>query len=307
MAEDEDQGGGGVNFNFIDTRAETLAAIATGIDADSLNDEGYAPLHLAKNEEVAQALVKAKADVHVRAYGEDVDLEDEGATPLHLARDAGVVRVLVEGDADTEAENGCDCTPLHRSRNAGVVDALINADANMEAEDIEGMTPLERAKNVEVARALLDGGAHIEHWRPEYGTSLVNRVGNEDIALLLVERGANVNISFELEDGRDDSAVWRHVMAENFSVIREMLRKNADVDSGDLLEATKKQSGEMIRLLIGKVGVSVTNKRGLTVLHGAKNHTKHLLDFGADVHARDNEGNTPLHTTLYGKVATLLI
>lgn len=305
-----------VDFADISTRAETLATIATGIDVNSLNDEGYAPLHLARNEEVARALVDADAEVDVRA-DEGYDGEDRESTPLHLARDAGVVRVLIGAGADVEAEDGLERTPLHRARNAGVVDALIDAEADTEAEDFDGKTPLECANNVEVARALLDGEADIDHRRVErdfffgtpfeHGTPLVNSTDNEDISLLLIERGANVNASYVHERGGEVSAVFRHVKANNFRVVREMLRKEAVVDSGDLVTATEKSSDEMLRLLIGSVGVSVTNKSGATVLHNAENHVKLLLDLGADVHARDNDGDTPLHSTISDKATVLLI
>lgn len=304
-----------VDFASISTRAGALRAIETGIDLDATNDEGYAPLHLARNEEVARALVEADADVDVRTHGCAGEDGDDGfSTPLHLARDAGVVDVLVGAGADVEAINGSEETPLHRARNAGVVDALIEAEADIEAEVAGGMeTPLERAKNVEVARALLEGGADVDHWRVDYGgfvygTPLLNSTSNEDISLLLIEHGANVNASYDHERGGEVSAVYKHVKANNFRVVREMLHKKAMVDSGDLVAATEKSRDEMLRLLIESVGVSVTNGHGHTVLHSAKDHLELLLSSsGANIHARDKAGNTPLHTNCSDKAASLFI
>lgn len=314
------------DFSLISTRAETLAAIATGIDLDSLNDDGLAPLHLARNEEVARALVDADADVDIRVQSDtdecdfidhDSDEDSEygdlvfGVTPLHLARDAGVARVLIRAGADVGARDWGRLTPLHRARSAGVVRALIEAEACTEDEDPEGKTPLEYTNDVEVARALLDGGADVNHWREDtwdttHGSPLINSTDNEDIALLLIERGADVNASYK-DSSTEVSAVWRHVRSNNFRVVREMLRKKAVVDSGDVVEAARDPSDEMLRILIGSVGVSVTNKHGETALHSARNHVKLLLDLGADVHARDNAGNTPLHTHPFGEAAVLFI
>lgn len=285
---------------------------------NSFNDEGYAPLHLARNEEVARALVNLDADVDLRVDDETHDKDDHQplreSTPLHLARDAGVVRILIESGADKEAKDWWNRTPLHCARTAGVVGALIAGKVDTEVEDRRGKTPLECAKDVEVARALLDGGADIEHWREErdtcyaYGTPLVNSADNEDISLLLIERGASVNVSYVNEGVGEVSAVWKHVKANNVRVVREMLRKNAVVDSGDLLEATRKSSDEMLRLLVeNDDDVNVKNKVGSTVLHSAGSHVKLLLDSGADVRARDKFGNTPLHTNVFGEVASLLI
>ena len=90
--------------------------------------------------------------------------------------------------------------------------------------------------------------------------------------------------------------------AGNVHVVREMLRKNVVVDSGDLVQAASRQADDMLRLLIGKVGVPVTDKAGSTVLHA-----KLLVGFGANVHARDKLGNTPLHTNVSAEVASSLI
>eukprot|EP00752_Nemacystus_decipiens_P016723 g14961.t1 len=259
---------------------------------------------------VATRLLNGGADVNAK------DADDR--TPLHLACDAGVAGVLIDAGANVTAKDDDGCTPLHSARNAGVAEALIKAGACTEIEDHEGRTPLECATDVEVVRALLDGGANLEHWRIErdelgdyvYGTPLCNSVESEDISLLLIERGAKVNVSYSEQDGGEVSAVWRHVQAGNVRVVREMLRKNVVVDFGDFMEATEQPTDEILRLMIGKVGVSVTNKENGTPLHSVTDydHAKLLIQFGANVHARDKFGNTPLHTNFVNhEIASLFI
>lgn len=252
--------------------------------------------------------------------GADINAEDsDHETPLHVACWNGKIKMsyfLLRRGGDVNAKDIDGATPLHGTRDAGVAKALIEAGACTEIEDDEGRTPLECATNVEVARALLDGGANLEHWRVEkdelgeyvYGTPLCNSVKNEDISLLLIERGANVSVSYA-EDGGEVSAVWRHVQTGNVRVVREMLHKNAAVDLGDLQEATRQPTDEILRLMIEKVGVSVADKNGCTILHNVADYdyAKLLIEYGANVHARDKFGNTPLHENMFHEVASLLI
>lgn len=98
------------------------------------------------------------------------------------------------------------------------------------------------------------------------------------------------------------------MQAGNVRVVREMLRKKVVVDWGDLLEASRKRTDEILRLMIDSVGASVADKGGCTLLYEVDSFAaKLLIESGTDVHARDKYGNTPLHGNTSYKVASLLI
>ena len=98
--------------------------------------EGQTPLHeVARtndNPEVIAALLKAGADVNVRAGG--------GRTPLHTAAkeaNPAVVAVLLEAGADVDARTRDGNTPLHeaafRNPDPAVLELLVKAGADLQA------------------------------------------------------------------------------------------------------------------------------------------------------------------------------
>lgn len=304
-----------VDFTKITTKAEILAAIAQGLDPNALNYDGFAPLHLAQNEEVARALVGAGSRVKRRVTSENG--EYHRSTPLHMARDADVAQYLINRGASVEAEDHRGRTPLFCASTTAVLNVLIQSGADIEAVDEDGNTPIFAVKDVEQTRALVENGAYLEHWRPNcvdddfWGTPLMSRVDNEDIALLLIESGADIN-AHTGDNGpppfadKGSSALRRHIKAGNVRVVQEMVRRGVIVGYDDLHSAADRSSDEILRILIGGgTSVGVKSKDGKTVLHTTDNHTQFLLSIGADVTARDDEGNTPLHTSFAEEFALM--
>lgn len=155
---------------------------------------------------------------------------------------------------------------IHRALSASDVRSLLSAGYNVNFEEDHGCSLLHETESIEIAKALLDGGAKIEQWSINedtdyaYGTPLTSQT-NEDIALLLIERGANVNPEVIIEeDGLEKSALWKHVRHENARVVREMVRKGVRVGPHDLLAATRNSSDVILRILVKHIGESVTNK-----------------------------------------------
>ncbi len=131
-------------------------------------------------------------------------------------------------------------------------------------------------QKLEEVRALLDANPRLVEaaakWPPDGSCPLHSAAasGNLEIALLLLDRGANVNAA-----RGGDGQTPLHVAASNG---RE----------------------EMIRLLLARgAEISATTKEGFTPLHEAATHQRVavaalLLDAGADVNAAGKAGITPL-------------
>jgi len=105
---------------------------------------GLSPLHMAKSALVAQALIKAGADVNAFGGG--------GMRPLHHAAYYGrsdVIKALIAAGAKVDAQSDDLSTPLHWAavmNQPDAVQALLQAGANPRLLDASGRDPLQRSK-----------------------------------------------------------------------------------------------------------------------------------------------------------------
>jgi len=155
----------------------------------------------------------------------------EGRTPLLLASAVGaeeLITLLIAEGADVMHKDDRDFTALHHACNRGhdaACRALLDAGIEVNASDFKGRTALHHsciapsrngrsdewmadrlARQVLTARALLDGGADVNAtdqsgWTPLF---FVCKWLNDDLALLLIERGADWNaVDADGESARD--------------------------------------------------------------------------------------------------------
>ena len=252
--------------------------LAAGADANARRDSGPTPLHLvaqgttdgdrsrkwlgAAGRTAATALLEAGAEVDARdSQGRDT----QGETPLHNAlRQDGdsavlMVELLLEAGADVNARAGYGRTPLHLAASLGRTAAtpvLIEAGAEIDARANDGHTPLHLA--------LLGGRPVIAARLQEAGADPAAPDGNGGIV---------------------DPTSCEHWGTRAFfvfataEVVADCVQGGADLHSG-----------------IPREGPSIP-----TPLHVAAVHTRDpavittLVQAGADVGARDNYGNFPLH------------
>ena len=142
-----------------------------------------------------------------------------------------------------------------------------------------------------------------------------------DIALLLLRRGADMNVL----DRSGRSPLHRALEGGRIDTVQLLLDHGADVnlqnESGTtpLILASSEGELEISRLLL-QCGADVnfksySSRNGHSSLHGAalNGHlevSRHLLGSGADVDSRDDEGHAPLNLASHGgyvQVAELLI
>ena len=169
--------------------------LAAGVDV-SAGQDGTTPLHGAVAEgrdKMAAALVQAGVEVDGR--------DDDGNTALIVAAwkgNAELTKLLLDAGADVDATDHTGWAALHRPGNMAVVTALLDAGASVSISRADGATPLSLAAvsygHVGFVEALLEGGADpnsMQDGLPVWAEAA--RVGNMEIAELLIEAGADVD------------------------------------------------------------------------------------------------------------------
>jgi ankyrin repeat protein len=255
-----------------------------------------------------------------------------GLTPLlYAARDGRteVARILVSNGADIEKRDPNDITPLHMAISNNQIEVakfLIERGAQVNVIDWHGRSPIWQAVEVrnmdldnatykngvdrepvlELIKLLLDKGADPNvrtaeappirrfilpttgtlEWVDFVGMTpflFAARAGDVAVMKLLLEKGANPKIpTFAGTTPLMAAAGMNWTVAQTY-----------DEGTEQLLEAVK---------LCFELGMSVndTNSMGLTALHAAANRPGNdpiiqwLVDHGAKLDVKDNEGRTPL-------------
>ncbi len=302
--------------------------LALGEDIQAYDSDGDTPLHLAaevENAEALRILLEAGADLSAR--------NNAGATPLHMAatnESTEILTLLLDAGADTDAGAGSFGPPLLSAivnrrgfrrgpMNEAAVNALLEAGADVNAADSAGNTPLLASMDPDRRAGLLD-----------------------DLPVRLLSLGADP----DLPDSQGRSPLYAAGAAEGPEVVQALLAAGADpqVRTNDgaspLHAAAASGRPEVITLLAG-IGLDpdVRTDDGVVPLHLAveRNNTNRgqsmtvqiegerpswmlaegeqppwvlrtlaLLEAGADPHARNAEGDTPLHLSVWHGDSTLV-
>jgi ankyrin repeat protein len=223
-------------------------------------------------------------------------------TPWAIATARGFTKIV-----DLLGENGA-LSDVFSAAYIGDVDTLVAAwevqpsllHAEDPAEDFKRITPMHHAiagGHADVAAWLTARGARIE---PHSGWLLTHAAvqNRDDLVELLLDNGADVHRAGILGplDG-DDRSVADLLVARGFDV-------NADSDYGAMLvracrgDVSNHEASRVEALLAYGADVN-QDHYGLTALHyatraGRTELMQLLLDHGANVHCRDNDGLTPL-------------
>ncbi len=307
------------------------ALIQAGADVNARNHNGETPLLWAstsgKPAAVVSALIQAGADVNARSAS--------GSTPLFRAGNPAVVSALIQAGADVNARDNNGNTPIFWASASGkpaAVSALIQASADVNARNDNGETPIFWTGNPAVVSALTQAGADVNARDNNGNTPLfgghtplfwASEKIPEVIFPALIQAGADVNAK---NDKGETPLFW----TKNPAVVSALIQAGADVNARDnagktvLQYAKEKKRGDDITKLLKERGAkeetvtlpgdkksapsnkkkNVPNERdarGRTRLmlavrkNGSEGEIQSLLRQGADVNARDNDGNTALH------------
>ena len=252
-------------------------------------------------------------------------------------RYTGIVKTLLDAGAVVDTPWGRDgSTALieaARVANLATVQLLLGHGADVNAQNTYGATALmavvnsgsssadaqEMARRLEIARVLLDKGADpdvrmrsMQTWQP---TALLVAIdsGRAPMALLLIERGADVNAGTAYQGGdmRQLSALMRAARAGQAEVVAALLAKGAEVharnENGNdaLMEsalADAPSAAVAKALLDGGADAHAVNVNQRTALMFIARQramvdlefVRLLLEHGAQIEAIDKEGRTPL-------------
>ena len=337
-------------------------------DVDDRGIDGRTPLHMAVDSgllEVTRILIERGASINARdssdrtplrptfrdksrtfddtyfdvvlyllEHGADVDVQadTEHSTPLHLALYHGgfkVARLLLDRGVNINVQDKKGRTPLHEALTElddsfpdYFVDAVrfsLDHGADVDVGDGNGSTPLHvisQYGNVKAARLLLEHGARVDAQDNRHSTPLhvASRCGNTEVAYLLLEHGANIIARNKQGQTPQHLLLAMESVGLDIGPIRSFLERDAAVDVVDYNHSTllhkASYDGNAIaaQLLLERgANVNARNEEGDTPLHRALvqlvdgceayffDTIQVLLEHGADVDALDSNHSTPLH------------
>lgn len=266
---------------------------------DALNDEDYVK---------ASSLIKRGADVNAH--------DEDGVTPLPLALIGGAFEVadlLIAHGADVNAKDADGWAPLHF-----LADFLANTSASeIDAEWI--------ANTIDAVSWLFENGANINA-KDEYGNTPLHMTGASNasvsIVVRLIKHGADIEAKNVLgatplhaataTTGAILSRLARLGISDT-KIIAHMRDFGIDFTASEVEEYRENpapNATKVAALLIKKgADVHATDKFGSTPLHGAiltddAETITLLIKAGAYLEATENNGNTPLLIAAYANALT---
>ena len=248
-----------------------------GADINACCADGLTPLHIALRDghlEIGKWLLDHGADVTCQTT--------RGSTPLHFAIECGhieVCRMVLERNADFNSlRNSNGSTPLLLALERGhpiVAQLLLDHNADVHARSNSRSSPLHIATSkgyLEVARTLLERNAEVD--LPNYHGStpllLASELGHTDIVHLLLDHNADL----DARDADGDSPLHCAAYNGQLEVARILLKFNVEVDSRN------------------NMGMTPLHRALMSFEEGSTGVVRLLLDCGADVQARNLNGET---------------
>eukprot|EP00397_Hematodinium_sp_SG-2012_P021703 GEMP01022441.1.p1 GENE.GEMP01022441.1~~GEMP01022441.1.p1 ORF type:complete len:581 (+),score=145.98 GEMP01022441.1:147-1889(+) len=256
-----------------------------------------------------ETLIKRKADSMLR--------DGYGRTPMHHAASLGhedVIRYLHSVGARVDIADNIGQQPLHNAAMGSrrTLSVLVELKASPAADDKYGRTPLHIAAmdgRVEECELLISLKAETETaTKCETPLRIAIRAGQHACIVRLVECKADIDSKDAAEGGTPmHLAAVSHILPclDNLIKLRADLEKRDAFNLTPLHLAARTNGYEAVIMLVtrgAKVG-GVGGARNQTALHmavvfSALETIKTLLEHGADIEARDDQGCTPLHVAV---------
>ncbi|KAL6832212.1 ankyrin repeat-containing domain protein [Trichoderma camerunense] len=240
----------------------------------------------------------------------NVEAQDwDGATPLHTAARKGrvnMINLLLEFKADIHSRSRKEETPLHMAvAHPDAVEALLKAGADPNSVAWDRETPLHRAVRQECwqsAVCLHNHAADPHKLDSKKQSPLYYAIAKDHLATVekfIKDHDASVNLSAIMSWAIKYAActVFNYFMSLIHTTVNNFHEFKADL----LHDAVMGKSIEILDSFLRRSGVDANLLRnGSTALHlvaqnGYVYHVQKLIEFKANVDARDGENRTPLH------------
>ncbi|HXI85189.1 MAG TPA: ankyrin repeat domain-containing protein [Verrucomicrobiae bacterium] len=293
--------------------AKVEQLLKDGADVNASDEYGRTPLHYA----VLNQLRGAEFVELLMAKGADPNAQDtDGSTPLHFAGENGwhnvaAVRALITHGADLNVKDKQRRTPI-QTANAwiawDVVDVLAAAGADLDIYTAARIGKAERVTELLNANPKLVNKLEppkLPGWDPN-GTPLDEAAmgGNAEVVRLLLDRGAHLSGDSTVFDVAQN---WNR--RDALAVLIEKRHPSKEVFDRLICSAANDGHPEIVTLLLSK-GANINARDGdgntplhLSAVHGRKEVINVLLAKGADTHLKNNAGQTPDQATLHKDIA----
>jgi ankyrin repeat protein len=227
-----------------------------------------------------------------------------GDTALHIACKNGyaaIASVLVLNGADLTIKNVLGKTPIEVCE-----DPALKAKLELHKTNVKKMFEFVKNNRTQDLRQLLQtfrGVNLVDLTTGDTPLHIACQLGNKDIALLLIQCGANPALKNN-NDQTPFDLVENETLKENLQEqynLTQMLFNDVENDSlPEIEQILDRLPANQVSILVNSRTNPDSTQQGETPLHiavkaGNKEMVKFLLDYGADVNAGDKYEATPLH------------
>ncbi|USP77655.1 hypothetical protein yc1106_04929 [Curvularia clavata] len=248
----------------------------------------------------------------------DDDIGEYHPSPIMVAltyvKEIEIIKAMVEAGASYKVTDQSLRTPLHLAQTRAIAEFLCNLGADISAKDDQGQMPLHTAchgVHADVVDLLISSGSSVNEvatenqWTPlhfatcrrheltshiyvsEESWNMATSTPRLQTAQILLKNGASIQAT--ASDGR--TALHGAAQKGDINLIRFLLEQGADVNAATVAGETA------LHMVIASRAIQTPTEPQISAM------TALLLDYGANLEAKDEIGATPLRKAIDSMVS----